>query len=240
MKIVTNRRDSGREFCRRARRPALHGWPPLLLSVALVLLPWLVKLDGKPHADWEQFLGRFHPLAVHLPIGFLLLVPLLEVAGRLRPALREAAGFVLGLTFASCLLALTLGVLLAYGSGDAGPGVTRHMAGGIALTIGVLALFAGAAMVVGGKRLLSLSGAARLHVCRCSCGLRTRAASLYAWKQLPDSIHAGGPEAMDSSTGRKDAAGLLLCKANQSYLRFQLRRLPWRGKSKGRLAAGFI
>ena len=111
----------------------------IVLSTALVLLPWAVKLDGKPHADWEQFLGRFHPLAVHLPIGFLLLVPLLEVAGRFRPALREAAGFVLGLAFASCLLALTLGVLLAYGSGNAGPAVTRHMAGGIALTIGVLA-----------------------------------------------------------------------------------------------------
>ena len=108
------------------------------LSVALILLPWLVKLDGKPHADWEEFLGRFHPLAVHLPIGFLLLVPVFEVAGRARPALREAAGFVLGLTFASCLLALMLGVLLAYGSGNAGPTVTRHMAGGIALTIGVL------------------------------------------------------------------------------------------------------
>lgn len=111
----------------------------IVLSAALVLLPRVVKLDGQPHADWEQFLGRFHPLAVHLPIGFLLLVPLLEVAGRLRPALREAAGFVLGLAFASCLLALTLGVLLAHGSGNSGPAVTRHMAGGIALTIGVLA-----------------------------------------------------------------------------------------------------
>ncbi|MGA8729214.1 MAG: c-type cytochrome domain-containing protein [Terracidiphilus sp.] len=111
----------------------------ILLSAALVSLPWLVRLDGNPHADWEQFLGRFHPLVVHLPIGFLLLVPVLEVAGRLRPELREAAGFVLGLSFASCLLALTLGVLLAYGSGNSGPAVTRHMAGGIALTIGVLA-----------------------------------------------------------------------------------------------------
>ena len=35
-----------------------------------------------------------------------------------RPALREAAGFVLALAFASCLVALTLGFLLAYGSGD--------------------------------------------------------------------------------------------------------------------------
>jgi uncharacterized membrane protein len=110
----------------------------LALSAALVLLPWLVKLDGKPHADWQQFLGRFHPLAVHLPIGLLVLIPFMEIAGAFRPALREAAGFVLGLAFASCLPAFTLGFLLAYGSGDAGPGVTRHMAGGIALTIGVL------------------------------------------------------------------------------------------------------
>ncbi len=108
------------------------------LSALLILLPWLLRLDGKPHADWQQFLGRFHPLTVHLPIGLLLLVPLLEVAGAFRPALREAAGFVLGLAFASCLLAVALGALLAYGSGEAGPGVSRHMAGGIALTIGVL------------------------------------------------------------------------------------------------------
>jgi uncharacterized membrane protein len=110
----------------------------LALSVLLVLLPWLVKLDGKPHADWQQFVGRFHPLAVHLPIGLLVLIPLLEIAGAFRPALREAAGFVLVLAFAGCLLALTLGFLLAYGSGDAGIVVTRHVAGGIALTIGVL------------------------------------------------------------------------------------------------------
>jgi mono/diheme cytochrome c family protein len=45
---------------------------------------------------------------------------------------------VLGLSFASCLFALALGVLLAYGSGEAGTGVTLHERGGIALTIGVL------------------------------------------------------------------------------------------------------
>jgi uncharacterized membrane protein/mono/diheme cytochrome c family protein len=110
----------------------------LALSLALASLPWLVKLDGRPHADWQQFLGRFHPLAVHLPIGLLVLLPLLEIAGAFRPPLREAASFVLALAFAGCLFALTLGLLLAYGSGDAGPGVTRHMSGGIALTIAVL------------------------------------------------------------------------------------------------------
>ena len=62
------------------------------LSALLVLLPWFVKLDGKPHADWQQFLGRFHPVVVHLPIGLLVLIPLMEIAGTFRPALREAAG----------------------------------------------------------------------------------------------------------------------------------------------------
>ncbi len=89
----------------------------LLLSVVLLLFPLVVRLDGRPHADWQQFLGRFHPLAVHIPIGLIVLVPLLEIAGAFRPALREAAGFVLGWALAGCLGALTLGFLLAYGSG---------------------------------------------------------------------------------------------------------------------------
>jgi uncharacterized membrane protein len=106
--------------------------------VALALLPWLIRLDGHPHADWQQFLGRFHPLAVHIPIGLLLLVPLLEIAGAFRPALREAAAFVLALAFMACLLALTLGFMLAYGSGESGALISRHMTGGIILTIAVL------------------------------------------------------------------------------------------------------
>lgn len=110
----------------------------LLMSVALLLLPLLFKLDGRPHADWQQFLGRFHPLAVHLPIGLLMLIPLLEIGGHFRPALREAAGFVLALAFLGCLGALTLGYLLAFGAGTTGAVVTRHMWGGIALTICVL------------------------------------------------------------------------------------------------------
>ena len=122
-----------------SKRSTRIAWGASLgLSLLLLSLPWLVRLDGHPHADWQQFLGRFHPLAVHLPIGLLVLVPLLEAAGALRPALREAAGCVLALAFASCLLALSLGFLLAYGSGNSGPGVTRHLWGGIVLTIVVL------------------------------------------------------------------------------------------------------
>jgi mono/diheme cytochrome c family protein len=111
----------------------------LAISAALLLLPFIFRLDGKPHADWQQFLGRFHPLILHIPIGLLLLVPLLELAGIKRPALREAAAFVLSLSYLATLGALMLGYLLAYGSGEAGPTVTQHMWGGIALAISILA-----------------------------------------------------------------------------------------------------
>ena len=57
------------------------------VSAILLILPFAVRLDGQPHADWLQFFGRFHPLLVHLPIGLIVLLPFLEFAGTTRPAL---------------------------------------------------------------------------------------------------------------------------------------------------------
>lgn len=107
----------------------------LVVCLVLLSLPFLIRLDGKPHADWEQFLGRFHVLALHIPIGLILLVPVLEIAGAFRPALREAAGFVLALACAASLATVALGFLLAHGGGESGPIVTRHLWGGIMLSI---------------------------------------------------------------------------------------------------------
>jgi uncharacterized membrane protein/mono/diheme cytochrome c family protein len=104
----------------------------------IVLLPFFFPLDGKPHADWLQFLGRFHPLLVHLPIGLIVLLPLLEFAGTRRPSLGEAAGFVLQIALATCVLAIVFGLLLAYSSGEIGATITRHMRGGILLAIELL------------------------------------------------------------------------------------------------------
>jgi mono/diheme cytochrome c family protein len=109
-----------------------------MVSVLLLALPAIIRLDGKTHADWLQFLGRFHPLAVHIPIGLIVLVPVLELAGAFRQALREAAGFVLWLALFACLGSLALGYCLAYGGGDTGATVTRHMWGGIALCVGLM------------------------------------------------------------------------------------------------------
>jgi len=104
----------------------------------ILLVPFLFPLNGRPHADWLQFLGRFHPLLVHLPIGLIVLWPVLEILGMKRPALREAAGLVLQLALATCLASILFGLLLAYGSGEIGTTVTRHMRGAIALALELL------------------------------------------------------------------------------------------------------
>jgi uncharacterized membrane protein len=125
----------------KSRSTRLTWGAALLVSAALIVLPFVFKLDGKPHAAWLQFLGRFHPLVIHVPIGLLVLLPVLEFAGERRPALREAAGLVLGLAIFGCIASVALGYLLALGSGDSGVVVVRHMWGGIALTISAMLCF---------------------------------------------------------------------------------------------------
>lgn len=105
------------------------------VCISVLLLPLFFPLDGKPHADWLQFLGRFHPLVVHLPIGLILVLPLVEFAGTRRQSFREAASFLLQISLGACVVSIFFGFLLAYGSGEMGTTVTRHMRGGILLVI---------------------------------------------------------------------------------------------------------
>jgi uncharacterized membrane protein len=114
-------------------------WLSVLCGSALLIgLPFVFRLDGRAHGDWLQFLGRFHPTLLHLPIGLIVLVPVLEIAGMKRPALREAADFVLRASLVLALPTFALGFMLAYGAGDTGTTVTRHMWGAVALCIGLM------------------------------------------------------------------------------------------------------
>ena len=108
------------------------------LIVLLLLLPVLFTPDGKTHADWQMMLGRLHPLAVHLPIGILLMVPVLEITGRSRAALREAAGFLLGVAVVCSLGGVVLGMLLAHGGGFTRAAVSAHMWGGVWVAVAAL------------------------------------------------------------------------------------------------------
>jgi uncharacterized membrane protein/mono/diheme cytochrome c family protein len=107
------------------------------LFVVLVLLFAVLEAppDGVERGELSQFVGRFHPLAVHLPIALVLLVVVLECAGIFRAGkdLQTFAGFVLALAAASGLVAVFLGWMLGRSGSYEGALVTRHMWGGISL-----------------------------------------------------------------------------------------------------------
>jgi len=107
---------------------------PIVIVMALLLF---LPPDGKERAEWMQFIGRFHPLTVHFPIGLFLLVPILELTGRSArfSYLRLSTSFVLGLATLSASTAAILGWCLGYSSGYSGPLVTQHMWGGILLAV---------------------------------------------------------------------------------------------------------
>ncbi|MCH6198549.1 hypothetical protein MMU07_03085 [Aquiflexum sp. LQ15W] len=69
--------------------------------------------------DLITFIGRFHPLWVHLPIGFLIIAVFFkayEVFGK-RPAMQEAVNFSLLLGTISALIAAVLGFMLSQSGG---------------------------------------------------------------------------------------------------------------------------
>jgi uncharacterized membrane protein len=103
----------------------------LIIFVLLVFLP----PDGNERAEWAQFVGRFHPLVVHFPIALILLVPVLELAGRNShfSYLRLSTGFVLGLATLGATVAAFLGWCLARSGGYSGTLLQQHMWGGISL-----------------------------------------------------------------------------------------------------------
>ena len=105
--------------------------PILVLLVLLVFLP----PDGTERATWAQFIGRFHPLVVHLPIALILLVPVMEVVGRDQrfSHLRASVPFVLILALISGIISSLLGWCLGRSGGFSGPLIAQHMWGGASL-----------------------------------------------------------------------------------------------------------
>jgi uncharacterized membrane protein len=115
-----------------------RAWFGLLTIVPIAILLLLVLFappDGNERSQWLQFLGAFHPIAVHLPIAILILIPILELAGRTRffPQLLFSVDFLLGAASCGAIAAVALGWCLARSGNYSGPLVTQHMWGGMAV-----------------------------------------------------------------------------------------------------------
>ncbi len=107
---------------------ALGWWLPVVAALLVIGLHLGVGTVG-PRPDWVLFLGRFHPLLVHVPIGLLVVVALAEALSWW-PAPRRrfdpvTTPLLVGLVV-SGVGAFTLGVLLASDGGYPAHLATSH------------------------------------------------------------------------------------------------------------------
>jgi len=112
-------------------------------GIALVLgVAFGMDFESGEENEWYLFLGRFHPLIVHLPIGFLLLAALFELLGTWPGFrhLRRAVPATLVLTAIGSAAAVVHGCLLAAGEGEMSAGVERHMWAGVWFAIAAFLL----------------------------------------------------------------------------------------------------
>lgn len=114
-----------------------------LCNVAgLALLPLLQVGDGKTIPPLALFLGRFHPVVLHVPIGLILLALILEHAHI--PGLRqwipkvppETATFLIFCAAMSAAASTVLGWMLSYSGGYDPVLLQRHFVAGLVTAIG--------------------------------------------------------------------------------------------------------
>ncbi len=88
-------------------------------------------------SDWTLFFGRFHPILVHFPIGFLLLGFLLELAGRSGKVevSRSSLTFIYLLSAIGATFACIAGYLLSLSGGYEEELLSSHMWRGIGVAL---------------------------------------------------------------------------------------------------------
>src|SRR4051812_5415192 len=92
----------------------------------------LVQSTSQP-SDWILFWGHFHPLIVHLPIGFLLIAGLLELdrLTRRNSVSQHTITLILFWSAVSATMACLLGYMLSQGGGYDEETLDSHMWQGI-------------------------------------------------------------------------------------------------------------
>ncbi len=117
---------------------------PALLLLALFLLPETASAAAASEGEfnWDNFLGPFHNVVLHYPIGFITLVCILEFYGLRHPSdeLRKITKLILWLAILSTVLTATLGFARSSDGSYNEQTLSAHKTFGIAVI--VLNLFA--------------------------------------------------------------------------------------------------
>ncbi|MCK8492027.1 ribonuclease inhibitor [Spirosoma sp. RP8] len=97
----------------------------------------LVQANASQPSDWALFFGHFHPLIVHLPIGFLLIAGLLELDRLIRrnSVSTHTITLILFWSAVSATLACVFGYLLSLGGGYDAATLTSHQWQGIGVAV---------------------------------------------------------------------------------------------------------
>ena len=93
----------------------------------------LVQATAAQPSDWVLFWGHFHPLIVHLPIGFLLIAGLLELdrLTRRNSVSQHTITLILFWSAVSATMACVFGYMLSLGGGYEADTLNLHMWEGI-------------------------------------------------------------------------------------------------------------
>lgn len=117
-----------------------------LVVALLVAMPyiWQGPYDTESKAfEWVHFIGRFHPVVLHLPIGILVLVALMELFNLL-PGANRRWDTKMPLLFAAltAIQAVVFGFMLYHADGsDQGAMMQDHLWGGIIFGCFVIGCF---------------------------------------------------------------------------------------------------
>ena len=126
----------------------LAAWITALMLIVVFILgllmypPAFEAVEGAPKPpDSVLFIGRFHPIVVHLPVGALMLLVLFEIAcvtRRGEEMFGPASLLTLTVGAAGSVASVLVGIMLAREGGYEGGNFTLHQVIGIGGTAGIL------------------------------------------------------------------------------------------------------
>ncbi len=128
--------------------PAKKSRPWFLSLVGLATIAGLIYMpfaagapDPEKMPDIVRFLGRFHPVILHLPIGIFSLILLQELAAMFTRNKAPRSVLPMFLGAASAVLAVLAGFLLYQGGGFQGELIEDHLWGGLAFSCAAVLTF---------------------------------------------------------------------------------------------------